>query len=152
MIKFSVLTLRVITILTLGFGGIICILALPSFGTAIARNLPEFAILQYPILIGLYSAAGCFFFGLYQFWLLLNGVQKEGELSVKRLKAIRMAGIALCALYAIFAMPTIYLAADAQDAPGLILIGLYIGSLPLGVASVASLLEVLSRKNNRISA
>ena len=121
-----------------------CVLALPPFGTAIAKNFPEYAFWQYPILVGLYSAAACFFFALFHFWVLLNSIDRNGTLAAKNLKAIRLSAILFSILYFIFAMPIIFLAAQADDAPGLILIGAFLGTLPIGVAAVAAILEKVS--------
>ncbi len=139
--KIPSIILRIIIILSAGVGVILSVFALPTFGTAIAKNHPEYAFLQYPIIIGLYAAAICFFFALFQFWLLLNGVDRGGTLLAKRLKAIRFSAIVFSVLYALCAMPIIFLAADADDAPGLILFGMFLESFPIGVAAVAAILE-----------
>jgi hypothetical protein len=80
-----------------------------------------------------------------QFWLLLNGIDKNGKFSLKNLKAIRISAIVFCMLYFLAAMPIVYLIADADDAPGLILIGAFLGTLPAGVAAFAAVLEQVGR-------
>jgi len=144
--KIPTIILRIIAVLSAVAGTLMCIFALPPFGTAVAKNFPEFAFWQYPILIGIYSAAACFFFALFHFWLLLNSIDRDGTLAVKSLKVIRMCAIMFGALYFIFAMPIIFLAAEADDAPGAILIGAFLGTLPIGVAAVAAILERMTNK------
>lgn len=139
--KFPSIVLRIIIILSAGIGVLVSIFALPACGAAIAENLPESAFWRYPILVGLYTAVVCFFFALFQFWLLLNGVDRNGTLSAKRLKAIKLSAIVFSVLYFICAMPIVILAAQYDDAPGLILIGAFLDSFPIGVASVAAILE-----------
>jgi hypothetical protein len=89
----------------------------------------------------LYTAAACFFFALFHFWLLLDNIDRSGILSAKNLKMIRLCAIMFSVLYFVFAMPIIFLAAEADDAPGAILIGAFLGTLPIGVAAVAAILE-----------
>ena len=139
--KIPSIILRIIIILSAGVGVVVSVFALPTFGTAIAKNFPEYSFLQYPIIIGLYAAAICFFYALFQFWFLLNGIDREGKLLAKRLKAIRISAIVFSVLYALFAMPIIFLAADADDAPGLILFGMYLDSFPIGAGAIAAILE-----------
>ncbi len=138
--------LRIIAILFAGAGMTVSIFALPTFGTAIAKNFPEYAYMQYPILAGIYAAAICYFFALVQLWLLLNDIDRDSMLSGKRLKAIRFSAIVFSVLYAFCAMPIIYLAADAGDAPGLIIFGMYINLFPIGIAAVAAILERFAAK------
>ena len=124
-------------------GILICIFTLPSFGTAVAKHFPEYAFWQYPILTGLYSAAACFFFALFQFWLLLHGIVRDGIVSVVKLKIIRFSAIIFSVLYFLSAMPVIFLAAQADDAPGLVLLGALVVAFPVGAAAVAAILERL---------
>lgn len=139
--KFSTIILRAIIILFAIAGVLICVFVLLTLGIAMAENFPEYAYYRYPILIGLYAAAVCFFFALFQFWLLLNGAHRDRTLSQKNLKAIRLSAMMFSVLYFLFAMPVIILAAEADDAPGLILIGAFLDTIPIGVAALAAVLE-----------
>ena len=144
--KIPSIILRIIILLSAAAGVIVSIFVLPSFGTAVAKNFPAFSFFQYPIIIGLYAAAICFFYALIQLWLLLNTYDREGTLEAKRLRAIRNSAIVFSVLYALFAMPIIFLATEADDAPGLILFGMLLDSFPIGAASVAAILERSSAK------
>lgn len=98
------------------------------------------------MLIGLYAAAGCLFLALFHFWLLLNDIDRNGVLPHKNLRAIRYCAIVFSVLYFLCAMPVIYLAADAEDAPGLILIGAFLDLFPIGVAAIMAVLERIANK------
>jgi len=144
--KLPTVILRVITILFVIVGAIICIFGLPSFGTEIAKIYPEYAFLQYPICIGLYMAAISFFFVLFHFWLLLNSIDRNGMLAIKNLKMIRFGAIIFDILYFIFVIPVLILAVATvtEDSnPGIILIAVFVGTFPLGVAAIAAILETL---------
>jgi hypothetical protein len=144
--KLPTIILRLIAIMTVIAAVLMCIFDLPKFGTAIARNFPEYAFWQYPVLVGLYSAAMCFFFALFHFWLLLGSIDRNGTFSAKNLKMIRFSAVIFTVLYFVSAMPIIFLAAEAGDAPGAILIGAFAGTLPIGVAAVAAILERIANK------
>lgn len=139
--KISLIILRIIIILSVGLSMLAGIFLLPSCGTVIAEAFPQLAFWQYPIVAGLYGMVACFLFALLQFWLLLDGVGRNGILAAKRLKAIKLSAVAFAILYFFCLMPIIVLAADADDAPGLVLLGVFLDSFPVGVAAVAEILE-----------
>jgi hypothetical protein len=144
--KLPQLILWAAIILSAVAGVLVCIFAIPPFGTAIAKNYPDYAFWQYPILVGLYAGMLCYFFALFHFWLLLNSVDKYQILPANNLKAIRLSTIALGILYYLSALPVIYLYAEADDAPGLILIGAFFGIFPICVAAFAAILERITEK------
>lgn len=139
--KLPSIVLRIIILLAVAAGAAVCVFALPDLGTALAKHFPGRAFWRYPIIAGLYAAAGCFFFALYQFWLLLNSVDRDNTLPANRLRAIRLSAIVFSVLYALCAMPVVFLAAEADDAPGLILLGAVLDAFPLGIAAAAAILE-----------
>lgn len=106
----------------------LCIFVLPEIAEFFAELNPKLDFLQYPFLIGLYVTAVVFFVALYQTLKLLSYIDKNqafSELSVKTLKNIKYCAIIIGALYVVF-MPLIYLMAEADDAPGIIIIGMVI--------------------------
>jgi len=96
-----------------------------------------------PILLGMYVPAVPFFIALYQAFKLLGYIDKNiafSDLSVKSLRYIKYCGAAISAMYAV-GMPYIFVVADRDDAPGVILIGLVFTFAPLMVAVIAAVLE-----------
>ncbi|MBS4210217.1 DUF2975 domain-containing protein [Bacillus sp. FJAT-50079] len=123
----------------------LCIFILPKIAVFFAELNPKLAFLQYPFLIGLYIAAIVFFVALYQTLKLLSYIDRNlafSELSVQALKNIKYCAITISALFVVF-MPLIYLMAEVDDAPGLILIGLVIIFACMVVAVFAAVLEKL---------
>lgn len=103
---------------------ILCIFGL----TWLANNSinPDYAQILYPILIGIYVTAIPFYFALYQAFKLLNYIDNNksfSQLSVNSLRNIKFCAITISGLYVVI-MPFIYLLAENDDAPGLILIGM----------------------------
>ncbi|MBC2729116.1 DUF2975 domain-containing protein [Desulfosporosinus sp.] len=123
----------------------LCIFLLPEIAKFFAELNPQLAYLQYPFLIGLYVTALVFFVALYQTLKLLSYIDKNqafSELSVTALKNIKNCAITISALYVVF-MPLIYLMAEVDDAPGIILIGMVIIFGCIVVAVFAAVLQKL---------
>ncbi|MES2470928.1 MAG: DUF2975 domain-containing protein [Patescibacteria group bacterium] len=98
-----------------------------------------------PILIGLYFPAIPFFVALYQALKLLNNIDKGlafSNLSTKALNVIKYCAIIISILYAI-GMPFIFIAAEKDDAPGVIVIGLVIIFASVVIATFAAVLQKL---------
>ncbi|MVX67452.1 DUF2975 domain-containing protein [Clostridium chromiireducens] len=105
------------------------VLALCIFGSIWLVNNPvnpDYAHILYPIIIGILASVVPFFVALYQALRLLGYIDKNisfSELSVKALKNIKYCAVTICTLYVIL-MPFVYLVAEKDDAPGLIIIGM----------------------------
>lgn len=98
-----------------------------------------------PILLGLYAPAIPFFVALYQAMNLLGYIDKNkafSDLSVKALNTIKYCALVISALFAA-GMPYIYIVAERDDAPGVILIGLVFIGASLVVAVFAAVLQQL---------
>ncbi|MBU7005959.1 DUF2975 domain-containing protein [Phosphitispora fastidiosa] len=127
----------------------IAVLALCIFGLPVLAEfeewIPELAYLQYPFLTGVYAAAIPFFFALYQTLKLLSYIDKNeafSELSVKALKNIKYCAITISILYMV-EMPVLFLIAQADDAPGLVALGLVIIFASFVIAVFAAVLQKL---------
>ena len=123
----------------------LCIFLLPEIAEYFAELNPKLDFLQYPFLIGLYVTAIPFYFALYQAFKLLCYIDKNqafSELSVKALKNIKYCAITISALY-VALMPLLYLMAEVDDAPGIILIGMVIIFGCMVVAVFAAVLQKL---------
>ena len=106
----------------------IFIFLLPMVITGLTRVIPVSPYLNYIGFIGLYGAVTPFLFALYQTIKFLSYINNKGALSeqcVNALKNIRYCGITISVLYVI-AMPLLFLMADGDDAPGIILFALIV--------------------------
>ena len=115
----------------------LCIFVVPEIASFTAELYPDMAFLKYLICIDLYAAAIPFYFALYQAFKLLSYIDKNkafSELSVRALKTIKYCAIVISSLFVI-GMPLFYLLAEADDAPGVIVIGMVIifASMVIGV-------------------
>ncbi len=106
---------------------------------------PDYAHILYPILIGMYVSAIPFFIALCQAFQLLSYIDKNqsfSELSVKSLKNIKFCAITISGLYVVV-MPFVYLVADLDDAPGLIIFGMVPVIASMVIAVFAAVLQRL---------
>jgi hypothetical protein len=97
------------------------------------------------ILLGMYVPAIPFFIALYQAMNLLSYIDTNkafSDLSVKALSNIKYCALIISGLFAA-GMPYIYIVAERDDAPGVILIGLVITGASLVIAIFAALLQKL---------
>lgn len=98
-----------------------------------------------PILVGMLVAAIPFFVGVFQTFKLLNYIDSNtafSHRSIEALKIIKFCGAIISVLYGV-GMPYIYIVAERDDAPGVILIGFIFTAAPMVVAVFAAVLQKL---------
>ncbi|WP_342507856.1 DUF2975 domain-containing protein [Sporosarcina sp. FSL K6-2383] len=124
------------------------VLALCTFAVyQLANNPvnPDYAHILYPIIIGVYVSAVPFFIALYQAFKLLNYIDKNQSfsgLSVIALKNIKFCAMIISGLYLII-LPFVFLVADLDDAPGLVIVGMIPVFASMVVAVFAAVLQRL---------
>lgn len=121
----------------------LCIVWLPWIANKAAGHYPAYILV--PLLVGMYAAAIPYFAALYQSLKLLSYIDRNSafsDLSVKALKNIKYCAIAICILY-VAELPFLYLLAQKDDAPGIIVIGLVVAFASLVIAMFAAVLQKL---------
>lgn len=124
----------------------LAVLSICTFFIYVSINSEEVGYYR-PILIGMCVSSVPFFFGLFQALKLLGYIDKDSafsDLSVKALRTIKFCAVIISVLYVLL-MPYIYYAAEKDDAPGVILIGLVLVVAPIVVAVFAAILQKLLR-------
>ncbi|MFP7484358.1 DUF2975 domain-containing protein [Priestia filamentosa] len=126
----------------------LCIFLVPEVGSYAAELYPDMAYIKYLIFIDLYAAAIPFYIALYQAFKLLSYIDKNKAfsiISVKALKNIKYCAITISILYVV-GMPLLYLIAEKDDAPGIILIGLVIIFASMVIGVFAAVLQKLLKE------
>lgn len=124
------------------------VLALAIFGlTWLPKNPanPDYAHTLYPIVVGMYVSVIPFFGALYQAFKLLGHIDKNqafSDLSVKALKNIKICAITISVVYAII-LPFVFMVAELDDAPGLVIIGMVPSFASMVIAVFAAVLQRL---------
>ena len=108
---------------------------------------PSIGYLKYPV-IGILSAALIpYYVALYQTMRLLSYIDTDRAFSmhsVRALRKIKHSGFSMGGLF-ILLLPFVYMVAEVDDAPGLIIIGTAIAGAPIAIAVFAAVLEKLLR-------
>ncbi|SFL55891.1 Protein of unknown function [Gracilibacillus orientalis] len=124
------------------------VLVLCIFGLVNLANNPvnpAYDHILYPALIGMYVSAIPFYFALYNAFKLLNYIDKKkafAQISVKALKKIKNCAITISSLYVVI-IPFVFLVAEKDDAPGLILVGMVPIFASMVIAVFAAVLQRL---------
>lgn len=129
---FLRLVLLIIALAVLAF----CIFALPAMWRGGSAEFPMASQAVFLIMIGLYATAVPFYIALYHLFKLLRYIDHNkafSALSLQALKNIKYCTIIIAALY-VGGIPLLYPIADADDAPGLILIGMAVACIPVAIA------------------
>lgn len=121
------------------------IFILPNIKELMQAVIPNMAILQPLTQAGLAGTGICFIYILFQtFKLILNIDRNEAfsESTIKCLKNIRNSGYVMTGIYVLL-MPIIYLIAEFDDAPGLILFGAFFVFVAAVIVAFADVLNKL---------
>ncbi|MCX8131407.1 MAG: DUF2975 domain-containing protein [Clostridia bacterium] len=120
----------------------LCILGLPWLANNPVN--PDYAHILYPILVGIYASAIPFYIALYKAFRLLSYIDKNkafSQISVKALKNIKYCAITISTLFVVM-MPFVYLIAEKDDAPGLIIVGM----IPIFASMVISVFAAVLQR------
>lgn len=121
----------------------LCIFGLPWLADNPVN--PNYASMLYPILIGMSVSAIPFYIALYKAFRLLSYIDKNkafSQISVNALKDIKYCAITITALYVVMT-PFVYLVAEKDDAPGLIIMGMVPIFASMVIAVFAAVLQRL---------
>lgn len=122
---------------------VLCVFLLPWLANYTAEMYPEFAYIQYPVLIGMYVTAIPFFIALFQALRLLNYIDNNNtfsDLSVKALKYIKYCAVLISILYMI---GIIFLISQNAFHLGLAIIGFTIIFTSVVIAVFTAVLQKL---------
>ncbi len=121
------------------------VFVLPRFAYVAAEKLPQYAFLRYPAVIGSYATAVPLYCALFWTLKLLGFIDRGmafSQMSLKALKGIKWCAAAVSVLL-MAGLPFVYVVADTDDAPGLIVVGLVIAFAPLVIATFAAVVHKL---------
>jgi hypothetical protein len=126
----------------------LCIFGIPRLVGATLDYVGVFTYVRFFIVLaGVYTTAIFFFIALFQAFKLLTYIDKNSafsENSIKTLRKIRNCASGMSILY-LCGMPLVFLVAQTDDAPGLVLIGLTCACAPFVVAVFTAVLQKLVR-------
>jgi hypothetical protein len=133
-------------ILGMALGSVtVCTVLLPSIWSDIATEYSGYTYAVYAVVAAVFIATVPFFVGLYGAWKLLDHIDKGRAFSHESARAIRLIAIAagIVSMLYILSLPLVYIWAENDDAPGLLLVGMTLVAGPLVIAVFALLLHRL---------
>ena len=128
-----------------------CLFLLPQLANEAneaAERGSDIAFVVYGILMVMYVSAVPYYIALYQSFNLLSYIDKNqafSELSVIALKKIKNCAVIISVLYVV-ALPFVYIMAEVDDAPGLIIVGMIPIFAALVIAVFAAVLQRLLKE------
>jgi len=131
------------------------VLAVSIYGVYYLANNPanpDYAHILYSIVIGMFLSVIPYFIALFQALKLLNYIDRNeafSNLSVKALQKIKYCAISISIIY-IFVLPFVYVVAQLDDAPGLIIVGMAPIFGAMVIAVFAAVLQRLLQEAIRI--
>lgn len=133
-------------IFLLGLGVLaLCIFALPSMWRGGSAEFPTASYAVFLIMVGMYVTVVPFYMALWQTLKLLKYIDQNkafSDLSVKALRNIKRCAGVISLLY-VGGVPLLFPIADADDAPGLLIVGAVIACIPVTIAVFAAVLQKL---------
>lgn len=123
----------------------LCIFVVPAIGRFAEELLPNIILIKFLVIAFFYVAAVPFYIALYQAFKLLTYIDKNkafSKISVKSLKVIKFCANTISGLF-VLGLPLFYFVADADDAPGIIVIALVIIFASMIIAVFAAVLQRL---------
>lgn len=141
--------LRFFILLLVGVVLVFCIFVFPSAWEVSSLEFPSASYALKLIVIGLYVTVVPFIIGLWEAFRLLKYIDNDlifSELFLKSLKRIKICAYIISVMYLI-GNPLLFPIAQADDAPGLIIVGAVITS---GVISFSLVINYIQRTLERI--
>lgn len=132
-----------LSVSTIGLGVLaLCIFLLPLMWIHAYDEWPQHGYAVQAVVAAMYLSAIPFYIGIYNGWRVLGAIDKGQAFSLQPVRALR--AIAICAavisLVYMLSLPFFYIWADNTDAPGLMVIGLFLAGLPLIISVAVALL------------
>ncbi len=126
----------------------LCVFALPAIWAAVAEEYPHYTYVFYVILSAFYVAAVPFYVALYQAMKLLSYIDNGKAFTLFAVKALKRIAYSALSISAVFvaSLPFFYIWADNDDAPGLVIVGMFLVVAPFTIAVFAALLQRLFRE------
>lgn len=122
--KHSIIILKIIILLIALFMLIFSVIGIVSLINDPIN--PIYGHILYPIVIGVYVSTIIIYLVFYQTFMLLDLIKEKLTFSMKtktHLEKIKISGLVFSVLY-FFLLPFVYMLANADDAPGIIFVGM----------------------------
>lgn len=143
--RTSTVFLRVaVSVISLGVVAL-CVSLLPFLWSEAYNHQPEYGYTIRVVVAAMYLSVVPFYIGIYKGWRILDAIDKGQAFSPRPIRALRTISYAAALISLIYALslPFFYIWADVTDAPGLMIIGLFLTGMPLVISVAIGILQRL---------
>lgn len=123
----------------------LCIFLLPLMWLHAYDEWPHHGYAVRVVVGAMYLSAIPFYVGIYKGWRVLDAIDKNQGFSLRPVKSLQVVAISAATISFIYllSLPFFYIWADNTDAPGLMIIGLFLVGMPLIISVAVALLARL---------
>ncbi len=123
----------------------LCVYLLPTIWAEAYTEWPRHGYAVRAVVVAMYISIVPFYLGIYKGWRILDVIDSNQAFSLKSVANLRVISYAAAAISLVYALslPFFYIWADNTDAPGLILIGLFLMGMPLIISVAVGILRRL---------
>ena len=143
--KASTRFLRV-AVSAIGLGVLaLCVFLLPVMWMDACVEWPEHGYVVRGVVVAMYVSTVPFYLGIYNGWRVLNAIDKGTAFSARAIAALKVVALSACSIGLVYALslPLFYVWAENTDAPGLMVIGMFLTGMPVTIGIAIELLRRL---------
>ncbi len=143
--RTSTLFLRM-AVSTIGLGVFaLCIFLLPLMWADAYKEWPQHGYAVRAVVAAMYVSTIPFYIGIYKGWCILDAIDKSRAFSMQSVAALRVISYAAASISFAYmlSLPFFYIWAQQVDAPGLMVIGLFLTGMPLIISVAVGILQRL---------
>lgn len=123
----------------------LCIYLLPIMWAEAYREWPQHGYAVRAVVVAMYVSTVPFYLGIYNGWRILDAIDAGRAFSLQSVKALRAISYAAASISFVYtlSLPFFYIWADNTDAPGLMVIGMFLVGMPLIISVAVGILQRL---------
>lgn len=123
----------------------LCIFLLPLMWADAYKEWPQHGYAVRAVVAAMYVSTIPFYIGIYKGWRILDAIDKNRAFSMQSVAVLRIISYAAASISFVYmlSLPFFYIWAQQVDAPGLMVIGLFLTGMPLIISVAVGILQRL---------
>lgn len=123
----------------------LCVYLLPIMWTETYREWPQHGYAVRAVVVAMYVSTVPFYLGIYKGWRILDVIDAGKAFSTHAAAALRIISYSAASISFVYtlSLPFFYIWAQHVDAPGLMVIGMFLVGMPLIISVVVGILQRL---------
>lgn len=123
----------------------LCVYLLPIMWAEAYREWPQHGYAVRAVMVAMYVSTVPFYLGIYKGWRILDAIDAGKAFSAQVTAALRVISYAAASISLVYtlSLPFFYIWAQHVDAPGLMVIGMFLVGMPLIISVAVGILQRL---------